>query len=269
VLWSISKPALDSPIIRQNVAAAHKRALYPFFLPTGVEMQDMEKVWHDMQFNPAAPVDVPFKAELFCPAPKSVLVLRELSRQGQSYLDCTARAQEGRDKHVLGLPNDAREMAPLLADAHGDLGSGPLSAPSIGEGSSRPVGCTITPGPPADSQYFEGTGEQVTSSVMAAATDQEQEWAEDAVPPMITSLPGTNARSGDFVSESTVVHLEEMLSDDQRRMVQDTAGGQMTAVRPSPARRIFSRSGAAERNSKSLGLIKDLKKSLRDADKAG
>ena len=225
-------------------------------------MKDMEKVWHDMQFNPAAPVDVPFKAELFSPAPKSVLVLRRLSRRGQIYLGCPAREQEGREKRVLGLPNDARETAPLLAQAHADLGSGPLSAPSIGEGSSRPVGCTVTPSLPADSQYFEATGE---SSVMAAATDQEQEWVEDEDPLMMTSLPGTNAG----ISKSTVAHLEEMLSDDQRKIVGDIGGGQMTAVRPSRAQHISSRSGTAERNSKSLRLIKGLKRSLRDADKVG
>lgn len=290
MLWSITKSAFDPRIIQGNLADAHKRAFYPLFLPAGVNKEEMKKVWHDMQFNPEAPVDVPFKAELFRPATKSVQVLRRLSRKGQSYLDCAVREQEGRDKLVLGLPNDAREMAPLLAQAHGGLGSGPLSGPSIGEGSARPVGSTTTPSPSAQPQYFEGAREQATSSVMDAAAEQEQERAEgDAVPPMMTSrivgpdtvdvgeqagqlfrtgpLPGANARSSDFVSESTVVHLEEMLTEDQKRIVGDTDDGQLTAVRRKPTHHIFSRSGAVERNSKSLQLIEDMKRVLRNADK--
>ena len=288
VLWSISKSAFDPRIIRGILADVHKRASYPLFLPAGVNIEEMEKVWHDMQFNPAAPVDVPFKTELFRPAPRSVQVLRRLSRKGQNDLDRAVREQEGRDKLVLGLPNDAREMVPLLARAHGDLGSGPLSGPGVGEGSARPDGSTITPGLPAEPQYFEGAREQATSSVMNAAAEQEQEWARgDAVPSTMTSrivgpdtvdvgeqagqifqtvpLPGTNAGCSDFVSESTVVHLEEMLSEDQRRIVGDTDDGQLTAVRSRPAHHIFSRS--AERNSKSLRLIEDLKRDLRNADK--
>jgi len=232
-----------------------------------VDMQDMEKVWHELQFNPTAPVDVPFKADLFRPAPKSVQILRQLSRKGQSYVDCAAREQAGRDKFVLGLPNDACEMAPLLAHAHGNLGSGPLLAPNIGEGGSRPVGSTTAPDLPIESQYFEGTREPVTSSAVAAANAEEQEGAKrDTVPPMMTSRmvdsttanvseqagqlfptvppPGTNAGSGEFVSESTVALLEEMLAEDQRRVVGDTADGQITAVRPRPSSPVRVRQNA-------------------------
>jgi len=255
----------------------------------------MEKVWHELQFNPAAPVDVPFKSEMFRPASTGVQVLRRLAHKGQSYLDYAAREQGGRDKLVLGLPNDAREMAPLLAQAHGDPGSGPLSTLSVGEDGSCPVGNTTATSLPTEPQNSEGTGEPATSSAMAAATDQEQEPARrDAVPPIVASRtpdpatvvdvgeqadqlfrtvppPGTNAGSGDIVSESTVAHLEELLSEDQRMIVGDrlSAGGQMTAVRPRPSHHIHSRSGSADRNSKSLQLIEDLKRSLRDADKIG
>ncbi|KAH9042070.1 mitochondrial protein Pet127-domain-containing protein [Lactarius pseudohatsudake] len=286
VLWSISKPTFDPSIIRGNLAAARKRAFHPLVLPTGVDIQDMEKVWQELQFNPAAPVDVPFKAELFRPAPRSVQVLRQLAHKGQSYLDTAAREQEGRDKFVLGLPNDAREMAPLLAQAHGDPGSGPLSTPSVSGGSSSPVASTTNL--PAESQNFERKREPDTSS----AIDQEQEAARrDVLPPMMKSRtpgpatvdvgepadqtfrtvshpPGTNGGSGDFVSESTVAHLEEMLSED---LDQDraSAGGQMTAVRPRPAYHIHSRSGVAKRNSEALQLIEDMKRNLRDADQLG
>jgi hypothetical protein len=82
-------------------------------------MQEMEKVWHGMQFNPAVPTEVPFKAELFRPAPMSILLLRQLSRTGRDYLERTKRKQEGRPKLVLNLPNDAQVVAPLAALAHG------------------------------------------------------------------------------------------------------------------------------------------------------
>ena len=282
VLWSISKPTLDPCITRRNLAAAQERAFYPFCLPTGVEMQDMEKHWHELQFNPTAPVDVPFESEMVRPATRSVQVLRQLSRKGQSYLDFDAHEQGVREKLVLGLPNDASEMAPLLAHAHGNLGSGPLPVPSIGEGSSCPVGTTTTPSLPT---HFEGKKEPITPPVMARAVDQEQEWT--AGPPMTSrvvgpttvdvgeqaskpfgTVPGTKARSGDFVSKSTVSHLEEMLSKDQRRIVGHDAGGPMIAAHPKPAHHTFSDSGTAERHSKSSQLIKSLKRSLvRDADK--
>lgn len=279
VLWSISKPTLDPGIIRGKLAAVRDSAFFPFCLPTGVNMQDMEKVWQELQFNPAAPVDVPFKTEMFRPAPRSVRVLRKLSRKGQSYLDSNAREQGVQEKFVLGLPNDAREMAPLLASAHGNIDTGPLSVPSTDEHSSSPVGTTTTSSLPT---HFEGEKEPITSPVMARTTDQEQELT--AAPPLMTSqvvgtatvdvgeqagqpfgtVPGTKARSGDFVSKFTVSHLEEMLSKDQRRIVEHDAGGPLIAVHPKPA---FSGSGTAERNSKSSQLIRNLKRSLvQDTD---
>ena len=272
MLWSISKPAFDPLVNRGNLAAVHKRACFPLYLPAGVNMRDMEKVWHELQFNPAAPVDVPFKIEMFRPAPNGVEALRELARKGQSYLDRVAREQGGRDKFVLGLPNDAREMAPLLARAHGDSARGSLLAPSVGKGGSRPVGSTANL--PTEPRSFEDTEEPITS-----ATDQEQEWVRrDAVSPMMASrqanqlfrnvpLPETNA--GSSGSESTVAHLEEILPEDQRKIVGDSAGGQITAVRPSPAHHIHSRSGPTGWDNKSLQLIKDMKRSLRDTDKIG
>ncbi|KAH9065355.1 mitochondrial protein Pet127-domain-containing protein [Lactarius vividus] len=286
VLWSVSKPTFDPWIIRGNLAAARKRASHPLILPTGVDMQGMEKVWQELQFNPAAPVDIPFNADSFRPAPRSVQVLRELARKGRSYLDTAAREQGGREKFVLGLPNDAREMAPLLAQAHRDPGGRPLSTPG---GGSSPVASTTSL--LAESQHFDGTRDSDASSTI----DQEQETARrDVIQPMMTSRtpdpttvvdvgeqavqtfrtvsrpPRTNGGSGDFVSESTVAHLEEMLLEDQKRIVGDcldrtSAGGQITAVRPRPAHHIHSRSGVADRKSKLLRLVEDMKKSLRDA----
>ncbi|KAI9443275.1 mitochondrial protein Pet127-domain-containing protein [Lactarius indigo] len=270
VLWSISKPIFDPRIIRGNLAAARQRAFHPLFLPTGVNMQNMEKLWQEIQFNPAAPVDVPFNAELFCPPSRSVQALRRLAHKGKNYLDTTAREQEGRDKLVLGLPNDAL---------------GHFQRRVLAKGGSR-TGATSLP---AEPQNLEGTRESDTSS----ATDQEQETAKkDVVPPMMTSRtpgpatvgeqadlsfrtvppPGTNGTSSGFVSESTVVHLEEILSEDQKRIVGDcrdrpSARGQMTAVRPRPPHHIHSRSDVAKRNSKSLRLIEDMKRRPQDADK--
>lgn len=79
----------------------------------------MEKVWHGLQFNPVEPTEVPFKAELIRSPPKGVNILRQLSRNGRDYLERTMREQQGRPKLVLSLPNDAQQVAPLVALAHG------------------------------------------------------------------------------------------------------------------------------------------------------
>jgi len=116
--WSVSKSALDSDITYSKLTALRKRSNLPYFLPTRVGIRKMERVWHSLQFNPVAPVEVPFKAQLFRRPPKHVQVLRQLSRKGRKYLRLATRKQKGRPKLVLGLPNDARDVAPLVALAH-------------------------------------------------------------------------------------------------------------------------------------------------------
>jgi hypothetical protein len=134
VLWSVSKSALDPLVIRDNLAAVRKRAFSPLFLPKGVKWEKMEEFWNGLQFNPTAPVDIPFNFELFRSPPKSVQVLRELAGRGRNYLERTISKQEGRPKLVLGLPNDAQDVAPLLALAHG-----PCLVPSVNSSDSATV----------------------------------------------------------------------------------------------------------------------------------
>ncbi len=250
VRWTVSKSALHPRIIRANLAAAQKRAFHPFFLPTGVEIQDMKKVWHGLQFNPAAPVHVPFNEEFFRPATRSVQILRQLAQKGQSYLDSAAPRQRGRDKFVLGLPNDAREVASLLVQAHAEPRSWPFPTRNVAEGASRLVDTTTT----TSCLPAEPLREPDTPLVVAAATYQDQELARRGVVPQImaqqTASPSSlsvevgeqssqtteqadqsflaftpsdtnTAGSHDCVSESTVAHLEEMLSEDQRRIMGD------------------------------------------------
>lgn len=119
VLWSISKSTPDPDVVRKNVAGARKRATYPLYLPRGVASQQMEKFWHELQFDPVAPVEVPFKAEMFRSPPKRVKLLRRLARQGRWRLKISIRKQKGRPKLVQGIPDDPQMVAPLLALAHG------------------------------------------------------------------------------------------------------------------------------------------------------
>lgn len=120
VLWSVSKSTPDPDVVRKNVASTRKRAAaYPLFLPRGVTLREMEKFWHELQFDPVAPVRVPFKAELFRSPPKNVILLRLLARKGRWRLEHSMHVQKGRPKLVLGIPDDAKNVAPLLALAHG------------------------------------------------------------------------------------------------------------------------------------------------------
>lgn len=117
--WSVSKSTPDPEVVRKNIAASRERAAaFPLFLPRGVTSRNMKKFWNKLQFNPVAPVEVPFKAELFCSPPRSVERLRLLARQGRRRLKYSMRKQNGRPKRVVGIPNDAQEVAPLLALAH-------------------------------------------------------------------------------------------------------------------------------------------------------
>lgn len=79
----------------------------------------MEKFWHELQFNPAAPVEVPFKPELIRSPPSGITSLRRLACRGRKRLERSLLRQRGKPKLVLGIPNDARTVAPLVALAHG------------------------------------------------------------------------------------------------------------------------------------------------------
>ena len=118
VSWSISKSTLNTNIIRENLDGARKRSLHKLSLPKGVEWQEMENFWHKLQFNPTAPVDVPFKAELFRRPSKNIYHLRTLAQEGRRHLKRSIRKQKGKPKRVLGIPNDAKMVAPLVALAH-------------------------------------------------------------------------------------------------------------------------------------------------------
>lgn len=242
--------ALDPHIIRKNLARARKRASYPRFFPKGVRIQDMEKFWHKLQFNPVAPTEVPFKAELFRPPPTSVRLLRRLSRRGRAYLEHTMCKQEGRPKLVLGLPNDAQEVAPLVASAH---------RPCLSQnGNWDAVDNNTTTTHPTESrpESVQRPGE-LSGVDVATVASENQATAQKVMDPLMTELqterpinaepaskqqsqiigqttrahavssaiifgPETNASSGDdHIPETTLLHLEEMLSEDQRRIVEE------------------------------------------------
>ncbi|KAI0250740.1 mitochondrial protein Pet127-domain-containing protein [Lactifluus subvellereus] len=300
VLWTVSKSALEPHILRRNLTATRRRAFYPLYLPDGVGMRDMEKVWHELQFNPVAPVEVPFKAELFRPPPRSVQVLRRLSRKGRDCLESTTRKLEGRPKLVLGLPNDAEEVAQFVALAHGDAGGVAHLASSGGRSDSDAVDSPTAIGPSTEPRVSEGMHGQDRSGVEVANVVSDNQGAtHSGVVPPITELgtadPSTvdtgdrssrikeptrrpevvpletplaletNAGdSDDFISEKTLAHLEEMLSEDQRRIVEDQDGLSAGARSRLLSRLVHHRPGAG---SKSVQLIKDLRRHLRDADK--
>jgi hypothetical protein len=291
VLWSVSKSTLDPLVIRDNLAAARKRALSPLFLPEGVKWENMEEFWNGLQFNPAAPVDIPFKSELFRPPPNSVQVLRELARRGHNHLEHAIRKQGGRPKLVLGLPDDAQDIAPLVALAHG-----PGLVPSVNSGDSGAVDnesqglenvqesvrlsdvgatnavCEVQE--PAQKAMVPSTmgSHNKARSIVADASQQpsgitDQTTGAHVVPLAIPSTPGTNADGDiDSIPETTIIHLEEMLLEDQRRIVegQDRSAGQTSRVsqrsRPASAR------PRATEHSKSQKMINHLMGKMREAN---
>ncbi|KAF8500917.1 mitochondrial protein Pet127-domain-containing protein [Russula emetica] len=182
VHWSVSKTH-DPNVVRKTVTGARRRATYPLFLPRGVTLRQMKKFWHELQFNPVVPVEVPFKAEMFHSPPNRIRSLRLLARKGRRRLEHSIRKQKGRPKLVKGIPDDAQKVAPLLALAHAKN----LRTAAPTDTSSQP----------------SRTTEQTTQ---VHAVPKAKPFAED-----------TNATgSGEFIPETKSVHSEEMPSEDQK-----------------------------------------------------
>jgi hypothetical protein len=204
----------------------------------------MEKVWHEMQFNPVAPTVVPFKAELFRPAPTSIHLLRQLSRTGRDCLERTKREQEGRPKLVLNLPNDAQVVAPLAALAHGP---GLVQSAVDNNTTTAPLTALKALG------YVQGSIE--LSDVQRGR-------------PIIA--PHQQASGGDdHIPEDTITYLEDMLSEDQTRIAEEQAA--FSAIQSKRARSMLScppytDPGTAGHHSKSRQLVNHLQRHLREAE---
>lgn len=134
VLWSLSKSTSNPDVIRKNIDDARNRATYPLYLPRGVALPQMKQFWHELQFNPVAPVEVPFKAELFRLPPRRIRSLRLLAAKGRQCLERSIRQQKGRRKIVLGIPNNVRKVAPLLDLPYRPLPQASLAQTVLGEG---------------------------------------------------------------------------------------------------------------------------------------
>ncbi|KAI0269903.1 mitochondrial protein Pet127-domain-containing protein [Gloeopeniophorella convolvens] len=216
LLWSVSKSALDSRIIRAGLTAARKRASFPMFLPRGVDMKRMEEIWPTIQFNPAEPVDVPFQTEMFLPAPRSVKLLRRLAQKGRAHLERTAREQEGKPKIVLGLPNDAEQVAALWAATRVNAEAVAGSSEGSTEAASVAGGAAVG-GAPAETHEKD----DATSGVpgLGATNDPRHELTtSDAALPDLD--PALEQDGREAIPETTLLHLEEMLTEDQKRILE-------------------------------------------------
>jgi len=224
----------------------------------------MEKVWHGLQFNPVAPTEVPFQAEFFRSPSKSVKLLRRLSRNGRDYLERTMRERQGRPKLVLSLPNDAQQVAPLVALGHGSrLTQGVCGSDSGAVDYTTTTTRSAGSGGLKDVQGTVRASDVGVSKVVADASKQQTRAIEPtagrhAVPLVI--LEGGD----DFIPEKTLTHLEEMLSEDQRRILEEQDN--LSAVQSKRVRAKLSRldHGVAGR-SKSRQLINHLRGHLREA----
>ena len=233
ILWSVSKSTPDPKVVRENVAGARKRATYPLYLPRGVASRQMEKFWHELQFNPVEPVDVPFKAELFRSPPRTVKFLRHLARKGRWRLEHSIRKQNGRPKHVLGNPNDAQEVAPLLVLAHGpgrnNLDAVDNTTTTKFSTKFRRRGRKERPRRSSSMRLAEGFEDQDQTTRKArnpqtAAPSSSHPSQTTVQTTQVHTVPkakpiaqDTNATgSGYFIPETKSIHSEEMLSEDQR-----------------------------------------------------
>ena len=206
----------------------------------------MEKVWHELQFNPVAPTEVPFNAEFFRPPSESVQVLRRLSRNGRDYLKRTMRERQGRPKLVLGLPNDAQQIAPLVALAHGarlEQDAGGSDSGTIDN--MVTTTCYAGPGGLEDVQGTVRASDVRAENIVADASEQSTRVMEPTtghrVPPLVILEGGD-----DIIPKVTLTHLEEMLSEDQRSIVKEQ--GNLSAVQSKRVRAILSRHGVAGRS---------------------
>lgn len=260
LLWFVSKSALDLNIIRDKLAVARKRSIFPLYLPTGVDdIREMEKVWHELQFNPVAPTEVPFKAEFFRPPSTGIQVLRQLSRNGRNYLERAMRERQGRPKFVLNLPNDTQQIAPLVVLAHGAC-----STQSGGGSDSGPVDNMTTTARSAGSgglKDVQGTVRALDVGVanVVAEPSKQQTWAiNPTTGPHAVFLEGAD----DSIPEKTLTDLEEIPSEDQKRITEEQ--DILSAVQSKRVRAMLSHHRVAGRG-KSHQLINHLSWHLREA----
>ena len=224
-------------------------------------MREMEKVWHGLQFNPVAPTEVPFKAELFRPPPKSIQILRQLSRNGRDYLERTMREQQG-PKVVLSFPDDAQQIAPLVALAHGarltqNVGGSDSGAVDNMTTATRSAGS----GGLKDVQGTFRASDVGVANVVADTSRQQTRAIEPTTGPR--GVPLVVLEGGDdFITGKTLTHLEEMLSEDQRRIIEEQDS--LSAVQSKRVRAMLSRHGVAGRG-KSRRPISHLRGHLREA----
>jgi hypothetical protein len=225
LLWSVSKSTLDQRHICKNLMATRRHSFFPLFLPTGMSIQEMEKVWHELQFNPAAPTEVPFKAELFRPASSGIHSLRRLSQQGRDYLERTMCERKDKPKLVWGLPNDAQVIAPLVALAHG---------PTELRGTEDVQGLLGL----SDVQTGRSIIAEVTSEHASATTQATSAHAVPLVTP--SALETIISDADNHFPEEAITHLEDMLSEDQKRIAEEQAA--FSAIQSKRVRSMLSRS---------------------------
>jgi hypothetical protein len=177
----------------------------------------MEQFWHELQFNPVAPVEVPFKADLFHPPSKRTRFLRQLAGKGRRHLEHSIRKQKGRPKLVLGIPNDAQTVAPLLALAHG-----PGLAQTASRSNLNAVDNTATTNLSENQKQItrKAKNPQTAAPIDTGSRPSrttEQTTQVHAVPKAKPFSQDTNASgSGDFIPETKSVHSKETQSEDQR-----------------------------------------------------
>ncbi|KZT23423.1 Pet127-domain-containing protein [Neolentinus lepideus HHB14362 ss-1] len=103
VRYSISHMALRDEQVQYNMNAAKKRMFKAYSLPSGIDIEAMEKFWNGMSFGGKEVADQqrPFDPALFREPDHFVQTLRERSRAGREYLLQMEQAAQGKPKVVV------------------------------------------------------------------------------------------------------------------------------------------------------------------------
>jgi hypothetical protein len=174
----------------------------------------MEQFWRELQFNPVAPVEVPFKAELFHSPPKRIRILRRLAGKGRKRLERSIRKQNGRPKVVLGIPNDAQNVDPLLALAHGPglVQTVPETGVSLWKKGKKGGRRTVVGG--------RSNLDVVDNTTTTNLSENQEQTTRKAKNPQIAPPIDTSSQPSHTTEQTTQVHAvrhsEEVPSEDQK-----------------------------------------------------
>jgi len=101
--YKIYKAALPKEVIMYRLQTAETRKTRLFVLPSSVALEDAQKYWEGLSYNPKLALNTKeFKLSNFTIADPGIEKFREVSREGRLLYNELQRLQQGKPKIVLG-----------------------------------------------------------------------------------------------------------------------------------------------------------------------